>query len=170
MEEAVEEGADWIKRIVDRTSKHEGTYDSLNLNSDNAGLSFGRLQWSQRTKALGNLLGEMHLADPTRFEAIFGSSWRRLLEVTKVGSLEPIDGAVLWTEPWVSRFKAAGREPIFRQVQDRLASGCQYMAAAIAAAPAPGGDHRAGTFHHLRHQRPAGTGRREGSGQQLSTD
>ena len=170
MEDAVEEGVDWIKRIVDRTSKHEGTYDSLNLNAGPAGLSFGRLQWSQRTKALGNLLGEIHLADPARFDAIFGHGWRRLLEETKKGSLEPIDGAVLWTEPWVSRFKAAGREPIFRQVQDRLASGCQYMAAAIAAAPAPGGDHRAGTFHHLRHQRPAGTGRREGSGQQLSTD
>lgn len=125
---------DWLKRIVDRTSRHEGTYDSLNLNSDQAGLSFGRLQWSQRTGALGKLLQEFHVAHPARFEAIFGKSWRTLLEQTGRGSLDPIDGSVLWMEPWVSRFKAAGREPLFQQVQDRLAAGGEYMTGAIRAA------------------------------------
>ena len=134
VETAVDDTLDWVKRIVNRTSRHEGTYDSLNLNTDQAGLSFGRLQWSQRTGALGKLLREMHLADPDRFEGIFGPSWSRLLEVTGRGSLEPIDGAVLWSEPWIARFKAAGQVPAFQQVQDRLAAGGEYMHGAIQAA------------------------------------
>lgn len=132
--EVVEEGVDWIKRIVDRTSKHEGTYDSLNLNTDKAGLSFGRIQWSQRTGALGKLLSELYLTDPPRFESTFGSSWQKLLDVTRVGSLEPLNGAVLWAEPWVARFKAAGRDPVFQKVQDRLAMHGEYIAAAIVTA------------------------------------
>ena len=131
---AADEGLDLLRRIVDRTSKHEGTYDSLNLNTDQAGLSFGRLQWSQRTGALGNLLGEFYLASPQLFVTTFGPDWRPLLDVTRKGSLEPVGGAVLWTSPWIERFKQAGQVQVFREVQDRLALGGDYMKAAIEAA------------------------------------
>ena len=131
---AADEGLELLRRIVDRTSKHEGTYDSLNLNTDQAGLSFGRLQWSQRTGALGNLLGELYLASPQLFVTTFGPDWRPLLDVTRKGSLEPVGGAVLWTSPWIQRFKQAGQVQVFRDVQDRLALGGDYMKAAIEAA------------------------------------
>jgi hypothetical protein len=41
---------------------------------------------------------------------------------------------VLWQQPWITRFKAAGQDPAFRAVQDRLAANGQYMQAAITAA------------------------------------
>mgnify|MGYP004146710213 FL=1 len=37
-----------LDRVIARVSKHEGTFDSLNLNRDGAGLSVGILPWSQR--------------------------------------------------------------------------------------------------------------------------
>lgn len=134
MAEAVEEGFEWMDRVVRRTSAHEGTYDTVAPNPDNAGLSFGILQWAQRTGSLGFLLEEMYKAAPERFVAIYGPSWQALIQGTKVGSLDPVEGKVLWVEPWLTRFRTAGREPVFREVQDRLARDGMFMKAAINAA------------------------------------
>ena len=132
--EAVEEGFEWMDRVVNRTSAHEGTYDTVAANPDNAGLSFGRLQWAQLPGALGHLLEEMYEADSQRFIAVFGPSWKALLDMTKVGGMDPIEGKVLWQEPWLTRFRAAGREQVFRDVQDKLAREGIYMKSAIDAA------------------------------------
>lgn len=132
--QSIDQGLDWIQQVIQRTIAHEGTYDSLNLNTDGAGLSFGILQWAQLPGALGELLAEMYRTDPARFAACFGPAYPQLLEVTRRGSLEPVSGAVLWAEPWISRFRAAGRDPVFRAVQDRLAARGTYMRAAIDAA------------------------------------
>ena len=70
---------------------------------------------------LGKLHSEMLEADPPASAPIFGPSWPRLLDVTCQGSLEAIDGAVLWAEPWASRFVSAGRHPPFIVVQWALA-------------------------------------------------
>ena len=37
-----------LDRVIARVSRHEGTFDSMNLNGSGAGMEFGILQWSQR--------------------------------------------------------------------------------------------------------------------------
>ncbi len=126
--------ASWADRVIARVSRHEGRHDSLNLNLDGAGLSFGILQWAQKPGNLGVLLAEMQRTDPLRFLRTFGPAWPELLAVTGRGSLEPVAGAVLWHEPWVSRFRAAGRDPVFVQVQDQLAKRGEHFRGALQAA------------------------------------
>ena len=132
--EAVADVNDWASNVVKRVSAHEGSYASLNRNSDGVGLSFGILQWSQGTGALGQLLQRMFEVDPSTFIQIFGSDYQQLLGATRAGALDPVGGAVLWQEPWVSRFRLAGKEPVFQRVQDSLATQGPYFAAAERAA------------------------------------
>jgi hypothetical protein len=119
-------GMDWIDRVIDRVSKHEGKHDSLNLNLDGAGLSFSIIQWAQIVGNLGKLLTAMQQADPATFAATFGPRWQELLAVTNAATrsarMQPVGGAVLWKEPWVGRFLQAGRTPVFVQVQNQLAA------------------------------------------------
>ena len=49
----------WIANVIRRTAAREGSYASLNPNSDGAGLSFGILQWTQASGNLGNTLKVM---------------------------------------------------------------------------------------------------------------
>ncbi len=135
---AVEAGMEWIDRVIARVSKHEGKHDSLNLNLDGAGLSFGIIQWAQKVGNLGLLLAEMQRTDPERFARIFGPDWRELLQVTAASSLAPVGGQVLWKEPWISRFTAAGRDPVFIEVQNRLARRGHHFQGAVEAAKALG--------------------------------
>ncbi len=132
------QGMDWIDRVIDRVSKHEGKHDSLNLNLDGAGLSFGIIQWAQIVGNLGKLLTAMQQADPATFAATFGSHWQQLLVVTNAATREarmvPVGGVVLWKEPWVSRFRQAGRTPVFVQVQNRVAAQGHHWQGAIEAA------------------------------------
>lgn len=129
---------DWVERVIAAVSRHEGGYASQNRNTDRAGLSFGIIQWSQRTGELGKLLARMQAADPELFAATFGPEWRTLLETTKRGSLDPVGGAVLWAEPWTSRFRRAGGEPVFQAVQRRLARDGEHFRAAEQTARALG--------------------------------
>ncbi len=122
---------DWIPTLLRKTSEHEGQFWSVQPNLDGNGVSYGILQWTQKSGSLGRLLREMAAADPVAFGRFFGTSWARLLDVTARASLEAIDGAVLWAEPWASRFTAAGRWPAFQQVQARDAAQSEYMAGAI---------------------------------------
>jgi hypothetical protein len=125
---------DWIPTLLRKTSEHEGNYWSVQANLDGNGVSYGILQWTQKSGSLGRLLREMAAADPVAFGRFFGASWARLLEVTARASLESVDGAVLWADPWVSRFNAAGRWPAFQQVQARDAAESEYMTGAVAVA------------------------------------
>ncbi len=122
---------DWIPTLLRKTSEHEGNYWSVQPNIDGNGVSYGILQWTQKSGSLGRLLREMAAADPVAFGRFFGASWAKLLEVTARASLESVDGAVLWAEPWVSRFTAAGRWPAFQQVQARDAAESEYMTGAV---------------------------------------
>ncbi len=132
LEEKVEELiTDWIPTLLRKTSEHEGNYWSVQANLDGNGVSFGILQWTQKSGSLGRLLREMAAADPVAFGRFFGASWARLLDVTGRASLEAVDGVALWAEPWVSRFAAAGRWPAFQQVQARVAAESEYMAGAV---------------------------------------
>ena len=106
------------------------------------GLSFGIIQWAQKPGSLGVLLAEMQRTNPARFATTFGPDWPALLQTTAAGSLAPVGGQVLWREPWVSRFQAAGRDPVFVAVQNRLAKNGEHFQGAIEAARA--GEHGKG--------------------------
>lgn len=121
------------QKVINLISKNEGGYTSVNRNTDGAGLSFGILQWSQRSGSLGALLEEMHKADPILFQNTFGEHSDTLLAATKFGGLGNVEGAPLWKDPWVSRFKKAGMLPTFQKVQDYLAIDGIYMQAAVKA-------------------------------------
>jgi hypothetical protein len=132
------QGMEWIDRVIDRVSKHEGKHDSLNLNLDGAGLSFGIIQWAQIVGNLGKLLTAMQQADPATFAATFGPHWRSLLTVanapTRSARMQPVGGQVLWKEPWVSRFRQAGRTQVFIQTQNRVAARGHHWLGAVQAA------------------------------------
>lgn len=131
----------WKSRIAKPTIMFEssGRYDAANLNTDGAGLSFGLISWAQKPGSLGVLLQAMQRRDPARFATIFGPSADRLVAATLPGGVVAVDGAYLWQEPWISRFRAAGRDPVFRAVQDDLIFNGPYMAGAISAAMRLGG-------------------------------
>ncbi len=133
--------SDWKKRVLAATIKSEssGNYAAVNPNADGAGLSFGLIQWAQRPGSLGNLLAAFWAKDPARFKAVFGPDSNELLTTTKKGGVVPVAGAYLWQEPWLSRFKQAGADPVFRQVQDDLILNGSYMQDAIAASRILGG-------------------------------
>ena len=124
-----------MRRVDARIRAHEGTYDSLNLNTDNAGLSVGVRQWAQRPGGLGRLLSAWGKADPEAMVRLLGPSAPDLLLVVTAeldaDRMKPVDGAVLWAEPWVSRFRAAGADPSFRRVQDEQALAGDEMRDAI---------------------------------------
>ncbi len=160
LEEKVESFiTDWIPTLLRKTSEHEGNYWSVQANLDGNGVSYGILQWTQKSGSLGRLLREMAAADPVAFVRFFGANWPRLLEVTGRASLEAVDGVALWAEPWVSRFASAGRWPAFQQVQARDAAESEYMAGALKVAGVLGvTTERAMVMYYNRtvHQGPAG--------------
>ena len=129
---------DWMDRVIARVSKHEGKHDSLNLNLDGAGLSFGIIQWAQIVGNLGKLLTAMQQADPATFAATFGPHWQQLLAVTNASSrsarMVPVGGVVLWGEPWVGRFRQAGNTPVFVRVQNQVAAKGHHWLGAVQAA------------------------------------
>ena len=124
----------WINTLVRKTSAHEGTYWSVQENLDGNGVSYGVLQWTQRSGSLGRLLAAMAAADPAAFADTFGPGWPKLLEATRAASLAPVDGALLWREPWLGRFRAAGRLPVFQAVQVHEATTSDYFTSAVAIA------------------------------------
>lgn len=152
----------WSRNVIAWVSRREGKPDSLNRNLDGNGLSYGILQWTQKSGNLGVLLAAMQEADPAGFASIFGSAWRKVLEATARGSLEPVDGANLWDEPWASRFVAAGRHPPFIEVQWSLAqAGDHWRGAEDGASRLGVRTERSMTlfFDRSVHQGPAGVAR-----------
>lgn len=123
-----------IRRAISAVSSSEGSYDSVNRNTDGAGLSVGIWQWPQATGGLGMLLAAYYQANPALFLQIFGPHAHDLLAATKARSLKPVAGALLWDEPWLSRFILAGRTPQFQQQQDILALNSPHLQYALKAA------------------------------------
>ena len=121
----------WMHKVITRTSAREGGYDAINPNTDGAGLSFGILQWTQSTGNLGKLLTAMWATDSATFERIFGPSSRTLIDTLRAGGVRSVGGAYPWQEPWASRFRTAGRTPIFQSVQDEMAKVDPHMQAAL---------------------------------------
>jgi hypothetical protein len=122
---------DWATRVVSRVSASEGRTDSLNLNLDGNGLSFGIIQWTQKSGSLHLLLASMHATDAAEFARVFGPHSAELLDVTSRRSLAPVGGAAVWQEPWISRFKLAGRHPTFVAVQWAVATQGEHFRGAL---------------------------------------
>ena len=89
------------------------------------GLEWGFVLASQRSCALGRVLEACQRRDPALFRETFGPAAAELLSVTSAATpderLRPVEGALLWQEPWVSRFRAAGDVPAFRAAQNEVA-------------------------------------------------
>jgi hypothetical protein len=100
------------------------------------GLSFGLAGFSQDSGELGQFLALCQPRDEAQFREVFGADAAELLEVTnRTGPLardvpegrsarvQPVAGADLWQEPWLSRFKRAGQHRPFQGAQIELGAG-----------------------------------------------
>lgn len=89
------------------------------------GLSFGLIQFTQRSGALGKVLAAYRGTDPGEFAQVFGPSADELLRVTNAQTpdarLAPVDGRVLWDPVWTNRFVEAGRRQGCRTAQRKIA-------------------------------------------------
>lgn len=124
---------------VNRDGEFEGRFNRPNeehpaFETYHIGLSYGIVQFTQDSGMLGRLLEMMHEADADRFFEVFGEHSDELLVVTNTpgpasrrnpprgARIREVDGADLWQEPWVSRFRAAGDVPSFQAAQRTLAA------------------------------------------------
>lgn len=89
----------------------------VNPNTDGQGASYGDLQWTQKSGQLGELLERARRSFPIDFDKVFGPDGKTAISVALAGSLEPVAGAVLWAEPWLSRFRTAGKQRWMQVVQ-----------------------------------------------------
>ena len=140
----------WRNRIVYPTFLHESTgrYDAVNENEDGAGASVGLIQWSQAPGGLAELTNAIWRQRPDLMTRYFGSSAGRMVaQLALPGSestdyaarLAPIDGARLWQEPWLSRWKKALIDPDIKDIQDGLVLNGSYMRTTLRIAKLFGG-------------------------------
>ena len=139
-------------RIIDHIAPFEsgGDYGAINPDGEFAGrfgtnhpayqryhvgLSYGVIQFTQDSGTLGQLLSMMRDRDAATFAQTFGPDADRLIDVTtatgpassqspdgRSARVQPVAGADLWVEPWVSRFRAAGAIEAFKAAQRELAA------------------------------------------------
>ena len=124
----------WRRRVVKYVSGHEGGFSSTNRNTDGEGLSYGIIQWTQRSGNLGRLLRAMQRQAPGKFAEVFGDDWQQLIEATWEPGVRRVAGVSIWKDPWLSRFRAAGAVPELREVQLGSAMYGEWMTGAIEAA------------------------------------
>jgi hypothetical protein len=89
------------------------------------GLHWGLMQANQRSGSLGRILVACERRNPVRFREAFGPGRDELIRVTTAPTeearLQPVQGSPLWQEPWISRFRAAGKVPEFQAAQNEEA-------------------------------------------------
>ena len=123
---------DIAARVIDYVARGEskGKFWAQNRNTDGQGLSYGLLQWTQRSGALGKLLARMNAADPAAFARTFGPDAALLLKTTTSPTEAVRMSLPLWSDPWTSRFTAAGQVRAFQLVQaEAAATGASWQAA-----------------------------------------
>ncbi len=100
------------------------------------GLTFGAFPFVQENGTLARVLEAMRTRDRAAFDQVFGPGSAEMVEMTRASGapasqsadglsarLQRRDNAYLWEEPWLSRFRAAGRIPLFQGAQNEVASG-----------------------------------------------
>jgi len=139
-------------RIIDRIAPFEsnGDYGAINADGEfsgklgthhpayqryHVGLSYGLIQFTQDSGKLGELLRAMRERDSAAFAQVFGPDADELVRVTTASGpgsshspggrsarVQPVAGADLWQEPWVSRFRAAAQNEKFKAAQREIAA------------------------------------------------
>jgi hypothetical protein len=118
-----------IHRFVWLTSLFEtgGVFQTLNLNTDQCGVSFGILQWSQKAGQLHRFLQACASREPAEWARIMGSD--SILDHTAKpnGGLDDRGHAVdpafeLTVDPWKRKLQALGASLPIQRVQLDLAS------------------------------------------------
>lgn len=105
-------------RVIWWTAQFESRrrYDAVNANRDGQGLSWGIVQFSQRSGSLGRLLAACRAALPD-FDAVVGGAdiADELLAVTQAkdpdARLAPVRGNTLWSDAWRSIFAQLAAKP-----------------------------------------------------------
>lgn len=125
-----------MMNVVRSTTAEEGSWSACNRNSDGQGLSWGIIQWSQRSGSLGVVLAACQASDPAAFASTFGPTGPTMLAQLRSTSegvrMSPAGGVPLWDEPWLSRFVKAGQVPSFKTAQLTVAMSGAHMSAALA--------------------------------------
>jgi hypothetical protein len=107
------------------------------------GLSWGWVQFTQSGGNLGKLAERMYELDPAAFNAVFGGTQSAAAMLSRLtdkdggtdkadssshtGSAywplrcEPVNGAVLWEQPWLNRWLKSATIPMFQQAQVDIA-------------------------------------------------
>jgi hypothetical protein len=120
-----------IHRFIWLTALFEtgGAFQTLNLNTDGCGISFGILQWSQKPGQLHRILQACHDRAPAEWSRIMGDAGDSLLAYTakpnggvdaKGRALDP--AFELTKDPWKSKLESLGSSLILQRVQLDLAS------------------------------------------------
>jgi hypothetical protein len=131
-----ESGADGYARVVE-DGEFAGRFGTAHpaYNRYHLGLTFGAFPFVQEQGTLGQLLRLMRERDAATFDSTFPEA-AQLVAVTTSGEgphawdspdgysprLAPVAGQRLWQEPWVGRFKRAGRHAAFQGAQNELAA------------------------------------------------
>lgn len=135
-----------ILRVVGQAESGSDGYSAVNPDSEfntpghrayqkyHIGLSWGFIQFTQRSRALGKVLKatrkrELRTDEPIpaaqQMPAVFGPAWQQLLDVTNAATadarLAAVEAVELWCEPWLGRFKAAGALDHVRAAQNEVA-------------------------------------------------
>ncbi len=118
-----------ILRFIWLTAIYEtnGAFATLNLNTDQCGVSFGILQWSQKPGQLHAILEACMTSEPAEWNTIMGGNG--ILDHTAKpnggvdGNGVSIDAAFeLTKDPWKSRLEALGASQVMQRVQIDVAS------------------------------------------------
>lgn len=140
------------KDIIEQIAKFESGNDYGKINADgefdgrfghnhsayqtyHIGLSYGIVQFTQDGGNLGRVLVMMRDRDRDTFNRIFGEHADELIRVTtaqgppsrrtstgRSARVQAVGGADLWVEPWLTRFREAGRHRPFQSAQNEAAS------------------------------------------------
>jgi hypothetical protein len=118
-----------ITRFVWLTSLFEtgGAFGTLNLNTDQCGVSFGILQWSQKPGQLHKLLLTCQTREPAEWARIIGGTVILDHTAKPNGGVDALGNSAdpafeLTKDPWKSRLLALGASPTIQRVQVDLAS------------------------------------------------
>ncbi|MFL5540754.1 MAG: hypothetical protein ACJ8J0_17310, partial [Longimicrobiaceae bacterium] len=135
-----------ILRVVARAESGADAYTAINPDNEyndprhpayhryHIGLSWGFIQFTQRSGALGRVLQAVQrredalgaaLPAEQRMAALFGPNARALVDVTTARDDEArvaeVGGKPLWEPEWTARFRAAGRVPHVTYAQNEVA-------------------------------------------------